>query len=229
MEVIKVSKKILLIDDEKGIIVIMKRYFESSGYEVFTASNGMEALDAIQCQPDLILLDINMSEMDGITLCQRIREYVSCPILFLTARVESHDKIIGFRAGADDYIMKPFDIDELGARVEAHLRRESRKILRPTVRFYGELTINYSERKITVSDQTIPFSKREFEIVELLSINAGQVFDRERMYEAIWGIDGDGTSDTIMEHIRKIRTKLAAVTQHSYIDTVWGLGYKWNG
>jgi len=221
--------KILLVDDEKGIVTMMKNYFEMSGYQVYSAYDGKEALEKISCQPDIILLDINMPEMDGISVCQRIREHISCPILFLTARIESKDKIIGLQAGADDYIVKPFDIDELGARVAAHLRREQRKQEQSVVRFFDELAIDYLKREVTINGNLIPFSKKEFEIVELLSMNAGQVFDRERIYEAIWGIDGDGSSDTIMEHIRKIRSKLAEYTQHSYIDTVWGVGYKWNG
>lgn len=223
------SKKILLVDDEKGIVAMMKNYFEISGYQVYSAYDGKEALEKISCQPDIILLDINMPEMDGISVCQRIREHIACPILFLTARIESKDKIIGFQAGADDYIVKPFDIEELGARVEAHLRREQRKQEQSVVRFYDELAIDYLKREVTVNENPVPLSKKEFEIVELLSMNAGQVFDRERIYEAVWGIDGDGSSGTIMEHIRKIRSKLSANTQHSYIDTVWGVGYKWNG
>ena len=120
-------KKILLVDDEKGVVAMMKNYFEMSGYQVLTAYNGVEALRQAAHQPDIILLDINMPGMDGLTVCQRIRESISCPILFLTARIEKNDKINGFHVGADDYIIKPFDIDELGARVAAHLRRENRK------------------------------------------------------------------------------------------------------
>lgn len=220
--------KILLVDDEKGIVTMMKNYFEMSGYQVYSACDGKEALEKGACQPDIILLDINMPEMDGISVCRRIREHISCPILFLTARIESKDKITGLQAGADDYIVKPFDIDELGARVEAHLRREQRKQEQSVVRFFDELVIDYLKREVTVNSNLIPLSKKEFDIVELLSMNTGQVFDRERIYEAIWGIDGNGSSDTIMEHIRKIRSKLAVYIRHSYIDTVWGVGYKWN-
>lgn len=223
------NRKILLVDDEKGIVTLVKNYFEASGFLIYSAFNGKEALEKISCRPDIILLDINMPDLDGITVCQRIREHVTCPILFLTARMESHDKIIGFRAGADDYIVKPFDIDELGARVEAHLRREQRKQEQSVVRFFDELVMDYSKREITISDNPVPLSKREFEIVELLSLNGGQVFDRERIYESIWGMDSNGNSDTVMEHIRKIRSKIAVYTLHSYIETVWGVGYKWNG
>ena len=131
---------------------------------------------ACRVRTDLILLDINMPDIDGLTLCQKIRELITCPILFLTARVESADKIIGFQAGADDYIIKPFDLDELGARVAAHLRREQRHRNKATIRFFGELTIDYSARTVTVAGEPVALSKREFDIVELLSLNAGQVF-----------------------------------------------------
>lgn len=222
------KQKILIVDDEPGIVEMMKSYFEKQ-YEVLTACNGKEALLKAALHPDLILLDINMPDLDGLTICRRIRDYISCPILFLTARIESSDKINGFTAGADDYILKPFDLYELGARVAAHLRRESRQQKNIAVRFFGELAIDYSARTISINENPISLSKREFDIVELLSQNAGQVFDRERIYEAVWGIDGEGNSDTIMEHIRKIRAKLSAYSLHNYIDTVWGCGYKWNG
>lgn len=147
----------------------------------------------------------------------------------MTARIESVDKLEGFRAGADDYIVKPFDLDELGARVEAHLRREQRRQCSAAVRFFGELVVDYAARTVVLNGEPVLLSKREFDIVELLSLHAGQVFDRERIYETVWGIDGEGNSDTIMEHIRKIRAKFAVHTLHSYIETVWGCGYKWNG
>ena len=208
---------------------MMKSYFERSGYRVDSAYSGREALEKAAGSPDIILLDINMPGLDGLSVCRRIREQIACPILFLTARVESRDKIVGFQAGADDYIVKPFDIEELGARVEAHLRREQRRQERSVVRFFDELAVDYLKREVTVRGAAVPLSKKEFEIVELLSMNAGQVFDRERIYEAVWGIDGGGSSDTVMEHVRKIRAKLSAHTRHSYLDTVWGVGYKWNG
>lgn len=221
------KQRILIVDDEIGIVDMMASYF-SSQYEVLTAYGGKEALQKLARQPDLILLDINMPDIDGLTLCQKIRELITCPILFLTARIESADKIIGFQAGADDYIIKPFDLEELGARVSAHLRREQRRRNSSTIRFFGELEIDYSARTVTVAGEPVALSKREFDIVEFLSLNAGQVFDRERIYETVWGFDGEGSSDTVMEHIRKIRVKLAASTLHSYIDTVWGCGYRWN-
>ena len=125
---------LLIVDDEPGITDMIKSYFVSE-YDVLTAYSGREALQKLTGKPDLILLDINMPEMDGLEVCKKIRQFVSSPILFLTARVESVDKIMGFQAGADDYIVKPFDLDELGARVAAHLRREQRSMENRTVRF----------------------------------------------------------------------------------------------
>ena len=219
---------LLIVDDEPGIVDMLERYFKPE-YEILTAGSGLEALEKVSGKPDLILLDINMPDLDGISVCRRIREYVSCPILFLTARVESADQIQGFRAGADDYIVKPFDPEELEARISAHLRREMRRKSECTARFFGELTIDYSARSVTVRGENIPLSRREFDIIELLSVNDGQVFDRERIYERIWGLDGEGNSDTIMEHVRKIRGKFAQHTKKQYIRTVWGCGYQWEG
>jgi len=221
--------KMLIVDDEKGIVTMLKNYFETQGYQVYDAYSGMDALEKISCQPDIILLDISMPDIDGLTVCQRIREHISCPILFLTARIETKDKIRGFDVGADDYIVKPFDLDELSARVQAHLRRENRKQEQTVLRFFGDMMIDYAKRKINIKESTVTLSKKEFDIVELLSINAGQVFDRERIYDVIWGLEGDGNSDTIMEHISKIRAKFATNSTHNYIETVWGVGYKWNG
>lgn len=219
---------LLIVDDERGIVDTMRAYF-SPQYEILTAYSGQEAIQKAEKQPDLILLDINMPEMDGLEVCRQIREYINCPVLFLTARIESADKVVGFQTGADDYIVKPFDLDELGARIAAHLRREQRRQGNAAVRFFRELAIDYSARTVQLNGENIPLSKREFDIVELLSMNAGQVFDRERIYELVWGLDGGGSSDTVMEHVRKIRAKFSGVSPDSYIETVWGVGYKWVG
>ena len=221
-------QRLLIVDDEPGIVDTLKAYF-SPRYQVLTACSGREAVQKAALRPDLILLDINMPGMDGLAVCRTIREQISCPILFLTARVESADQIAGFQAGADDYIVKPFGLEELSARVEAHLRREQRRQRQTVVRFFGELAVDYSARTVAVGDRQAVLSRREFDILELLSLNPGQVFDRERIYEAVWGIDGEGSSDTVMEHIRKIRAKLSALFSHSYLETVWGCGYRWNG
>lgn len=223
------NDKILIVDDEKGVVDMLKSYFEMHSFRVYTAYNGADALKQAAYNPDLVLLDINMPDMDGLAVCEKIRSHISCPILFLTARVETVDKIKGFQAGADDYIVKPFDIDELGARVAAHLRRENRKQEQSVFHFFADMVIDYSKREVRIEEKIIPLTRKEFDIVELLSVNAGQIFDRERIYELVWGLDGDGSSDTVMEHIRKIRSKFAAVSLYDYIETVWGMGYKWNG
>ncbi len=223
------NEKILIVDDESGVVEMLRSYFQMRSFQVFTACSGSEALKQAVKNPDLVLLDINMPDMDGLAVCEKIRDHISCPILFLTARLETVDKIRGFQAGGDDYIVKPFDIDELGARVAAHLRRENRKQGQSVLRFFGDMSIDYSKREISVNGTQIVLSRKEFAIVELLSLHAGQVFDRERIYDIVWGLEGEGSSDTIMEHIRKIRGKFAVVSLHNYIETVWGVGYKWNG
>ncbi|WP_270413489.1 response regulator transcription factor [Blautia faecis] len=194
---------------------------------MLTATNGVETLKQVENNPDIILLDINMPGMDGLEVCQRIRDYVSCPILFLTARIEDADKVKGFSVGGDDYIVKPFSLVELEARVKAHLRRETRHSFNTQIKFIDDLTIDYAERCIFYKGNKISLAKKEFDIVELLSVNSGQVFDRERIYEKIWGYDSEGDSSVVAEHIRRIRTKIAAFTEKGYIETVWGCGYKW--
>lgn len=219
--------KILIADDERDIVSMLSRFFESKGYLVLSAVNGMEVLKQVEQKPDIILLDINMPELDGLEICKRIRDYVSCPILFLTARIEDNDKVKGFAVGGDDYIIKPFSLIELEARVSAHLRREARHTFEAQIKFSGDLTIDYSERCLFFAGRRLGLAKKEFDIVELLSQNPGQVFDKERIYERIWGYDSEGDSSVVAEHIRRIRTKIAAYTDRTYIETVWGCGYKW--
>ena len=221
------NTKILIVDDEIDIVVMLSSFFENKGYLVLSATNGEEALKQIERQPDIILLDINMPGLDGLKVCERIRNYLSCPILFLTARIEDTDKVKGFAAGGDDYIVKPFSLMELEARVAAHLRREMRHSFEAQVKFSGDLTIDYFERCLFFADKRVGLAKKEFDIVELLSQNPGQVFDKERIYERIWGYDSEGDSSVVTEHIRRIRTKIAVYTDRAYIETVWGCGYKW--
>ena len=221
------TQTIMVVDDETEILDMLKRYFSLEGYHVITATGGKEALQKLAKQPDLILLDINMPDIDGLSLCKSIRDFVSCPILFLTANTEDSDKIKGFGVGGDDYIVKPFSIDELGARVSAHLRRESRIQTKSSVLFDEKLAIDYLERAVYWNGNEIPLLKKEFDIIEVLSQNPGQVFDRERLYEAAWGLDGSGNNTVVAEHIRKIRAKFTAAGAKQYIETVWGVGYKW--
>ena len=206
---------------------MLKSFFESKGYSVLSALNGIEAIKQTEKQPDIILLDINMPGMDGLEVCRRIRDHISCPILFLTAKIEDIDKVNGFAAGGDDYIVKPFSLVELEARVKAHLRREERHSFDSRIKFSGDVAIDYSERCLYFDDKPVGLAKKEFDIVELLSQNPGQVFDKERIYERVWGYDSDGDSSVVAEHIRRIRAKIAAYTDRAYIETVWGCGYKW--
>ncbi len=219
--------KLLIADDEPDIVTMLASFFEGKGYQVMTASDGTEALKQVERDPDLILLDICMPGPDGFEICRRIRDHIACPILFLTARLEEADKVKGFAAGGDDYIVKPFSLAELAARVDAHLRREMRHSLDTCVKFSGELTIDFAQRSLFYRDREIQLARKEFDIVELLSQNPGQVFGRERIYELVWGYDSEGDSMVVAEHIRRVRAKLAAYTDKSCIETVWGCGYKW--
>ncbi len=219
--------RILIVDDDAALQKMLRSYFEKKGYEVETASDGDEAMDRLAREPDLILLDVNMPRMDGIEVCRRVRDAVSCPILFLTAKVEEQDRVNGLLSGGDDYILKPFSLKELEARIMAHLKREERKSKKSRLRFCGHLVIDYIGRTLLYDGQEIEMTKAEFDIVEFLSMNAGQVFDRERIYEKVFGYDAEGDSRSITELVRRIRNKLSAWTDQEYIETVWGNGYKW--
>ncbi len=218
--------KILIIDDEEMILSMMEKCLGEE-FSVYTAENAKKALELLNVIPDIILLDINMPEMDGLELCQLIRGHISCPIIFLTARVTERDVIKGLSVGGDDYITKPFSMDELLARISAHLRREERNGTAENLRFDEELIIDYNSRTVFYSREQLDFSNKEFEIIRFLSQNAGMVFDRETIYEKLWGYNGEGDSIVVKEHIRKIRNKLSVYTDKNYIETVWGVGYKW--
>lgn len=219
--------KILIVDDEIMLTDLLSEHLEMNGYLPYVANSSREALEHLGVRPDLILLDINMPDTDGMTLCKNIRSHVVCPILFLTARITEQDKINGLRSGGDDYITKPFSLKELVARVEAHLRRDERNRIAPDILSSQGLIVNLSERIVFFEERKICFSRREFEIIEFLLSNANQVFDKERIYGGVWGLDADGDSNVIKEHIRKIRAKLHNATGREYIETIWGVGYKW--
>lgn len=227
MEDNKTPARILVADDEADIVSMLRGFLEGRGYFVLSATNGEETLKQVERQPDLILLDINMPGINGYEVCRRIRDHVSAPVLFLTARITDADKVEGFSAGGDDYIVKPFSLTELEARIKAHLRRELRRRASHVVKFYGGLSIDYCARAVLINGQSVGLVKKEFDIVALLSQNAGQVFDKERIYEKVWGYDSEGDSGVVAEHIRRIRGKLSALSGQTYIETVWGCGYKW--
>lgn len=223
------KQKILIADDEQGIRQLLRDYFEMQGYQVAEAANGMETLGKLSQEPDIIILDVGMPVLDGFEVCERIRAHISCPILFLTAKIEEADRIRGFMSGGDDYILKPFSIEELGARVEAHLRRENRRKTDGAVRIFDRLAIHYEEKSVYYGVQPVAFTKTEYGLVELLSLNSGQVFSKDQLYERVRGFDGGADSSIVTEHIRRIRGKIGKYTNQIYIETVWGVGYRWIG
>lgn len=220
-------QKILIVDDEEMMTELLSDHLRDCGYVTFAANTSKEAVELLRHRPDLIILDINMPDMDGLELCRNIRDHVVCPILFVTARITEQDKIKGLQCGGDDYITKPFSLNELTARVAAHLRRDERARNKPQILVSEDLLVNLSERTLFYRDVAIPFSKKEFDVIEFLMMNGNQVFDRERIYEAVWGYEAEGDNYVVKEHIRKIRAKLRETTGREYIETIWGVGYKW--
>ena len=221
MEVRQVYK-ILIADDEPDVVSLVKDYFELNGYLVITAKNGSEAVEQASKQPDIILLDINMPEADGLEVCRRIRDYVSCPIVFLTARIEDSDKVSGFAAGGDDYIIKPFSLDELGARVAAHIRRDNRSSSKRDILLCGSLSVDYGNMTVTSGGEDISLAKKEFQILELLSRNSGQVYDKERIYEKVWGYDAEGDSYTCSQGQKlNLRRESTELQNGRYVTTAW--------
>ena len=223
------KRRIMIADDEPGIIQLLKDYFEIQDYQVIEAKNGLEVLGQLDKRPDLILLDVNMPMLDGFEVCERIRSHGSCPILFLTAKIEEEDRIRGRMIGGDDYILKPFSIEELGARVEAPLRREKRRQTEGVVKMFDRLAIHYRDRSVYYDGQPLSLTKTEYGLVEILSLSSGQVFTKEQLYEKVRGFDGSADSSIVMEHIRRVRSKIGKYTSHAFIETVWGVGYKWIG
>ncbi len=221
---------LLIADDEPEILSLLEDYFQRCGYDVLAAASGAEALRLAQTSPDLVLLDVGMPDVDGLAVCRRLRDHVSCPILFLTARVDDAEVLAGFEAGGDDYITKPFSLAVLGARVAAHLAREGRRSARACVRFAGNVTIDFRERSVSVAQSPVELTRREFDILSLLARHAGQVFDRERIHEQVGGWDVGSSPAVVTEHIRRIRRKLSdAGADGAWLETVWGLGYRWRG
>lgn len=226
--------KILIIDDETDLVMLLEEELCAKGHQVLTAYNGKDGIELSKKQPDLIILDIMMPETDGFEVCRAIRDDVLCPIIFLSAKQSETDKVRGLSLGGDDYVTKPFGLRELMARIEANLRREKRSQYINTEQkrsklYFGKLCMNLKERTIKIQDTNIDLTRREYDIVELLALHAGQVFSREQIYEKVWGYDSEGDSVTVVERIKNIRAKFAAVTPDTdYILTVWGIGYKWN-
>lgn len=216
--------RILAVDDDREILMLMKRTLEREGYEVDTVEDPntlqTESLERYQ----LILLDVMMPGTDGFTLCRRIRELVDCPILFVTAKTEEKDLMYGLGIGGDDYIVKPFGIGELRARVAAHLRRENRE--KRHVMRMGNLVFSLQAKQLFYKEQEISLTKSEYAICEYLALNRGCVFSKEQIYEHVFGYDGEADSSAITEHVKNIRAKLQKYGE-TPIETVWGIGYRW--
>lgn len=226
--------RILIIDDEKDLVMILKKKLIENGHDVIVGFDGEEGIEKSKLNPDLILLDIMMPKIDGFEVCKTIRDNVICPIIFLSAKQSETDKIRGLNLGGDDYIIKPFGLRELLAKIEANLRREKRiknqknSDLENRI-YFGKLSLNIKERVVKILDEEIPLTKTEYEIVELLALNTGQIFTKEQIYEKVWGFDKNGDNTTVVERIKKIRKKFSKVENNEqYISTVWGIGYKWN-
>lgn len=219
--------KILMVDDDRELLKMLGSYFQIKGYTVITAENGAEALRKVNMQPDIILLDINMPQIDGIEVCRQIRDQTAAPILFLTAKVEEQDKVNGLMSGGDDYILKPFSIRELEARIAAHLKREERRGGKSEYRFRDGLLIDYRAKKVRIGEESLHLTRMEYDIIEFLSMHPGQVFDKERIYEKVCGYNAEGDSRVITELIRRIRKKTQSFSEQEYIETVWGMGYRW--
>ena len=218
--------KILVVDDEEDILEFLSYNLRAEGYDVIVADNGVLAIElAKQQQPSLIILDVQMPDMDGITTCEKIREIPSLKetvVTFLTARSEDYSQIAGFEAGADDYITKPIRPKVLVSRVKALLKRRGISQDTNTIVILGDIIIDKEKHLTTYKGQEVIFAKKEFKLLKLLISKPGKVFTREEILEKVWGTDiivGDRTIDV---HIRKLREKLA----DHYVKTVKGVGYK---
>lgn len=216
--------KILVVDDEEDMLILIKNIFKKRNYTVDIYENPLFVDESNLSSYNLIILDIMMPNIDGISFCKKIRDKVDCPIIFLTAKTMESDLVEGLASGGDDYITKPFGVDELLARVEAHLRREKRE--KHSSLMLDDIRIDLSSRQIYSKGKILPFTKSEYEICELLARRKGQVFSRDQIYEIIFGYDGKGDSSAISEHIKNIRSKFKKYDVMP-IETVWGIGYKW--
>lgn len=216
---------ILAVDDEPDILALIKRALEKDSHMVTTAESPEQINLKTLNYYNLILLDVMMPGTNGFTFCQKVRDLVDCPILFLTAKTMESDVMYGFGLGADDYVKKPFSTGELRARVNAHLRRENRE--KRNALLLSGFEFNLAAKELTAKGQKIPLTKNEYGICEFLAKNHGQVFSKDQIYDAVSGYDAEGDSFTVAVHIKNIRAKLA-VYQPAPISTVWGIGYKWD-
>lgn len=227
--------KVMLIDDDKGVHVLMRRIIEDAGYRYCAAYDGESGLKMLADEhPDLLLLDVMMPGMNGFDVCTKIREQGRrIPIVFLSAKGDIVDKSIGFKAGGDDYVVKPFSPDELLLRIEAHLRRHksdlafAKAVSREGSNKTGDLEIFFNRYEVRLRGKPVELTAKEFEILALLASSPGQVFTRNQIYEHIWGRDSGVDENSITVFMRKIREKIEDnPSQPKYLLTVWRVGYK---
>ncbi len=221
--------KILIVDDEKLLVKGIKFNLEQDGYETETAYDGEEALKLARDKSiSLIILDLMLPNIDGLTVCQKIREFSSVPIIMLTAKTEDMDKILGLEYGADDYLTKPFNILELKARIKAILRRVTNSSVaaeKPTVSA-GGIELDYNLRRVKIGNRVIELTAKEFDLCDLFVSNPGKVYSRENLLDIVWGYDYPGDIRTVDVHVRRLREKIEDdAAAPTYILTKWGVGY----
>lgn len=220
--------RVLVVDDEDKIRQVISIYLTNEGYQVGEAVDGEEALRKFQAEAwDLIVLDVMMPKLDGVTVCQEIRKVSKVPIIMLTAKNDEVDRILGLEFGADDYMGKPFSPRELVARIKAVLRRTGtgEKKEEHLLKFPG-LSIDLISREVFVKEKPITLTPKEFELLALLARNIGRSYSREQLLETVWGFDYYGDVRTVDTHVNRLRDKLRADGATTYIKTVWGVGYK---
>ncbi len=220
--------RILVVDDEDLLVKGIRYNLQHDGYEVITGSNGLEAVTKTKNEaPDLVILDVMMPEMDGLTACAAIREFSNVPVILLTAKAEDMDKLMGFEHGADDYLTKPFNILELKARVRALLRRSvSTDKQKTKLLTIGQITLDLDARNAYRAGVLADLTAKEFDVIEFLMRNANRVYSREALLDTIWAYEYRSDIRTVDVHIRRLREKLEAnPAEPKYIMTKWGVGY----
>ena len=219
------ANTILVVDDEKNIVQLARLYLGNEGFQVEEAYDGKQALEkARSTNPDLIVLDIMMPEMDGISVCKELRKTSNVPVIILTARDDDVDKIVGLEVGADDYVTKPFNPRELVARVKAVLRRTQNAVAPDAVLEVGDVKLDPARREVSVAGKPVTLRAKEFDLLTAFMRHEGLVLDRERLLSLVWGQDFYGDTRTIDVHVAWLREKLTGASAR--VQTVWGVGYK---
>ncbi|EMS73459.1 response regulator transcription factor [Ruminiclostridium cellobioparum] len=221
------KSKVLIVDDDRNICELIGLYLQKEGYEVLYAYNGISAVDAFKTHtPSLVVLDIMLPGIDGWQVCREIRKVSSIPIIMLTAKGETFDKVLGLELGADDYMVKPFEPKELVARIKAVLRRYEHKDVDTQEVVFPNLIVNKSNYTIRLKGNLIELPPKELELLFFLASNPNKVFTREQLLEHVWGFDFYGDSRTVDVHVKRVREKIDLEGQPWQLKTVWGVGYK---